>query len=155
MKSIQWHVLAVAFLAGVATQTAGAADPVIKAGLRACPTGTAIGDVGSCGKIWKIGSGEAMLQSDGKLMVQVKGLVLNDASTGEFNGTADGVTHVVGTVLCNGKIAAQTEWAPLSKDGKASINAKLQLPASCIAPTLVVREVWEGKVGGWLAAAGY
>lgn len=155
MKSVRFDVLAVAFLAGVATLNASAADPVIKAGLRACPMGTGIGEVNSCGKVWKIGSGDATLHSDGRLMIQVKGLVLNDASTGEFNGTADGVTHVVGTVLCNGKVAAQTEWSPLSKDGKATVNAKLSLPAACIAPTLVVREVWEGKVGGWLAAAGY
>jgi len=137
------------------SQYASAADPVIKASLRACPTGTAIGDVGSCGKIWKIGSGEAMLHSDGKLSIQVKGLVLNDASTGDSNGTADGVTHVVGAVLCAGAVAAQTEWSPLSKDGTARINAKVSLPTACIAPTLVVREVWDGKVGGWLAAAGY
>lgn len=142
-------------LAATAVPYASAADPVVKASLRACPTGTAIGDVGSCGKIWKIGAGDAMLHSDGKLSIQVKGLVLNDASTGEFNGTADGVTHVVGAVLCAGAVAAQTEWSPLSKDGSARINAKLNLPSSCIAPTLVVREVWDGKVGGWLAAAGY
>lgn len=148
-------LLCAAALGTLAVQGAYAADPVVKASLRACPTGTGIGEVNSCGKIWKIASGEAMLHSDGKLMIKVKGLVLNDASTGEFNGTADGVKHVVGTVLCNGKVAAQTEWSPLSNDGKASVEAKLQLPAACIAPTLVVREVWEGKVGGWLAAAGY
>jgi hypothetical protein len=153
-RTISLSILAFC-LAVAAMPQAGAADSVVKASLRACPTGTAIGDVGSCGKIWKIGSGEALLHSNGKLSIQVKGLVLNDASTGEFNGTADGVTHVVGAVLCAGAVAAQTEWSPLSKDGTARINAKLSLPSSCIAPTLVVREVWDGKVGGWLAAAGY
>jgi len=131
------------------------ADEVIEAQLRACPTGTAIGDVGSCGKIWKLGSGKASLEKSGKLEVELKGLVLNDASVGEFNGTPDGVTHVVGSVLCGGKVAAETEWVPLGKTGDAKINAKLKLPASCIAPTIVVREVWEKKVGGWLAGPGY
>ena len=43
----------------------------------------------------------------------------------------------------------------LAKNGDADIKAQLKMPSNCIAPTIVVREVWEGKVGGWLAAAGY
>ena len=135
--------------------TAAYAGDVIKTELRACPTGVKIGEVNSCGKVWKIGKGEAMLNSNGQFSFETRGLVLNDASTGEFNGTANGVTHVVGTVLCNGAITAETERVPLSKDGNAKYSGKLGLPASCIAPSLVLREVWEGKVGGWLAADGF
>jgi hypothetical protein len=131
------------------------AKDVIEAEFRACPTGTAIGDVPSCGKIWKLKSGKGSVDADGSLKISLKGLVLDDPSVGEFNGTPDGVGHVVGAVLCSGMVAAQTEWVVLAKNGDVKIKAKLKLPASCIAPTLVVREVWEGKVGGWLAAAGY
>lgn len=131
------------------------AGDIIKTELRACPTGVKIGAVNSCGKIWKIGTGEAILHSGGEMAFSTSGLVLNDASTGDSNGTADGVTHVVGTVLCNGDVAAATEWVPLSKNGDAKYRGKIALPASCIAPTLVLREVYEGKVGGWLAAAGF
>lgn len=145
---------------GVVMCTAGLsvsahAKDVVKAEFRACPTGTAIGDVPSCGKIWKIKSGQGSLDANGSLKISLRGLVLNDTSVGEFNGTPDGVGNVVGAVLCGGMVAAQTEWVALAKNGDANIKAKLKLPASCIAPTLVVREVWEGKVGGWLAAAGY
>ena len=135
--------------------TAAHAGDVIKTELRACPTGVKIGEVNSCGKVWKIGKGEASLNSSGAFAFETRGLVLNDASTGDSNGTADGVTHVVGTVLCNGAIAAETERVPLSKDGNAKYAGKLGLPASCIAPSLVLREVWEGKVGGWFAADGF
>ena len=135
--------------------TAAHAGDVIKTELRTCPTGVKIGEVNSCGKVWKIGKGEAMLNSNGAFAFETRGLVLNDASTGDSNGTADGVTHVVGTVLCNGAIAAETERVPLSKDGNAKYAGKLGLPASCIAPSLVLREVWEGKVGGWFAADGF
>lgn len=128
---------------------------VIKVELRACPTGVKIGEVNSCGKVWKIGKGDAMLNANGQFTFETRGLVLNDASTGDSNGTADGVTHVVGTVLCNGAIAAETERVPLSKDGNAKHAGKVGLPASCIAPTLVLGEVWEAKVGGWLAADGF
>ena len=154
MKHTRLSALVLALATGVIAQ-ASQADEIIATQLRACPTGTAIGDVGSCGKVWKIESGEASLESNGKLHIKVTGLVLDDASTGKFNGTADGVTHVVGAILCSGKVAVQTEWAPLSNHGKAQIDVKVNLPSACIAPTLVVREVWEGKVGGWLAAAGY
>jgi hypothetical protein len=148
------------FLLGVMLCTAGLsvsahAGDVVTAEFRACPTGTAIGDVPSCGKIWKLKSGKGSVDANGTLKISLKGLVLNDESVGEFNGTPDGVGHVVGAVLCSGMVAAQTEWVALAKNGDVKVKAKLKLPASCIAPTLVVREVWEGKVGGWLAAAGY
>lgn len=79
---------------------AAQADEILKAKLRPCvKDGTSFGDVGSCGKVWKLGSGEAKLEADGKIKVEVKGLVLNDASTGESNGTPDGVTDVVATVI--------------------------------------------------------
>jgi hypothetical protein len=45
--------------------------------------GSAIGGVNSCGKIWKLKSGKAELKTGGKLKVEVKDLVLNDASVGQ------------------------------------------------------------------------
>lgn len=149
-QKIKWCVLAATTLAIPAV-----AGDVVKVQLRACPTGTAIGDVNSCGKIWKLGSGDASLDAGGKLKASVKGLVLNDTSVGEFNGTPDGVTHVVGAVLCSGAVAVQTDWVPLAKNGDAKIDAQLKMPASCIDPTILLREVYEGKVGGWLAGPGY
>jgi hypothetical protein len=117
--------------------------------LTACPaTKTAIGEVGSCGKIWKIKSGHAKLSADGKLNVEVKGLVLNDASTGEFNGTPDGVDAVAAAVICDGKVAAQSEPALLSKSGDAKISAKVSVPDNCAKPMIAVRERYEGNISG-------
>jgi len=125
----------------------------VKGKLIPCPTKVAIGDVPSCGKVWKLASGTAELKKDGALTAEVKGLVLNDASTGEFNGTADGVDGVAAAVLCGGKVAAQTDVVPLSKDGNAKISTKVTVPADCAAPVIVLRERYEGKIGGWLAAS--
>ena len=149
-------VTSVVLLAGLPA-TASAAD--LKAQLVACPANkTAIGDVGSCGKIWKLKSGEAKLSDDGKLHVEVKGLVLNDETTGEYNGTPDGVDAVAAAVVCSGPngaaVAAQTDVVPLAKNGDAKISAKVSLPKGCIAPVVVLRERYEGKSGGWLAATG-
>lgn len=138
-------------------QSASAAD--FKADLKACLANkTAIGDVGACGKIWKLKSGKASLGADGSLKVEVKGLVLNDETVGEYNGTPDGVDGVAAAVICSGPrgtaVAAQTEVVPLSKKGDAKVNAKVSLPQGCIAPVIVLRERYEGKIGGWLAGTG-
>ena len=70
-------------------------------------------------------SGKAELHKNGKLEVKVKGLVLNDASTGDSNGTPDGVDAVAAAVICSGPngaaVAAQTETVPLSKTGDGGI----------------------------------
>jgi len=126
----------------------------ISGNLTACPTKTAIGEVNSCGKVWKIKSGHAKLTSDGMLNVEVQGLVLNDESTGQFNGPPDGVDAIAAAVLCDGKVAAQTEPVPLSKAGDAKITAKVSVPEGCAKPVIAVRERYEGKIGGWLAATG-
>jgi hypothetical protein len=159
MNRLRISLLASALAAGFTLPSGAAvADDELEARMVACPTKVAIGDVPSCGKVWKLRSGEVELEADGSVEAKVKGLVLDDPSTGEFNGTPDGVDAVALAVLCAGpdghKVAAQTEPVPLSKKGDAQIRAKLSLPARCIAPIVVVRERYEGKIGGWLAAIG-
>jgi len=145
--------LVIAALAACADMEKKGAE--FKGKLTACPaTQTAIGDVPSCGKVWKLVSGEAELERDGDLEAEVKGLVLNDASTGSSNGTPDGVDGVAAAVLCGGKVAAQTDVVPLSKTGDAKVKAKVSVPSDCANPVIVLRERYEGKIGGWLAATG-
>ena len=145
--------LAIVALAGCAEM--GKKGVEFKGHLSACPaTKISIGDVPSCGKAWKLASGEAELEKDGELEVEVYGLVLNDASTGDANGTPDGVDGVAAAVVCGGKVAAQTEVVPLSKQGNAKIDRKVSVPTDCANPVIVLRERYEGKIGGWLAATG-
>ncbi|MCU0868031.1 MAG: hypothetical protein MUF30_00300 [Burkholderiales bacterium] len=154
------RVLAVG--AALCTLSAGARadDDVFEGKLRPCLSdGTAIGGVNACGKRWKLESGEVDLDRDGDIEVEIKGLVLDDATTGEFNGTADGVTQVVVSLVCGGTgkamVVAESERFALTRDGTASFETKLRMPAACIAPVVLVREVWENKVGGWLAVTGF
>jgi hypothetical protein len=145
--------LAIAALAGCAEM--GKKGVEVKGHLAACrATGTSIGDVPPCGKVWKLASGEAELEKDGELDAEVHGLVLNDASTGDANGTPDGVDGVAAAVVCGGKVAAQTDVVPLSKEGNAKIERKVSVPSDCANPVIVLRERYEGKIGGWLAATG-
>ena len=53
-----------------------------------------LGGVNSCGKVWKLGAGQARVDKDGSVNVELAGLVLNDTSVGEFNGTPDGVDAI-------------------------------------------------------------
>jgi len=116
--------------------------------------GTTIGGVASCGKVWKLAAGHADLKPSGKLTFQVKGLVLDDTSTGDANGTADGVDAVAPAVVCGDKVAAQGKPVKLSKNGNAKGSAKLKVPSDCASPVVILRERYEGKIGGWLAATG-
>jgi len=145
--------LAITALAGCAEM--GKKGVETKGHLAACPaTKTSIGDVPSCGKVWKLAWGEAELEKDGELEAEVHGLVLNDASTGDANGTPDGVDGVAAAVVCGGKVIAQTDVVPLSKEGNAKIDRKVSVPIECANPVIVLRERYEGKIGGWLAATG-
>ena len=113
-----------------------------------------MGDVNSCGKKWKIGSSSARVAADGTASVEVSGLVLDDVSVGDANGTADGVDAIAVAVLCGGNVAAQAEPVPLSKQGAAKFEGRLAVPENCSSPMVVVRERYQGKIGGWLAGAG-
>jgi hypothetical protein len=145
--------LAITALAGCAEM--GKKGVEAKGHLTACPaTKTSIGDVPSCGKVWKLAWGEAELEKDGELEAEVHGLVLNDASTGDANGTPDGVDGVAAAVVCGGKVVAQTDVVPLSKEGNAKMDRKVSVPIECAHPVIVLRERYEGKIGGWLAATG-
>jgi hypothetical protein len=140
-------------------QLARAEDHILKGRLTACPSDkTVIGGVNACGKVWALRSGEVEL-GGGKLEVELHGLVLNDASVGSANGSPDGVDAVVAALVCHAtggaSVVAQTEPVALSAKGDAKINAKLDLPKQCFGPAILVRERYEGKIGGWLAATGY
>lgn len=154
MNKLLVATLAIAALAGCAEMNKMMGYEVKSDKLIACPTGKAIGDVPSCGKVWKLASGSAELKKDGSLEVEVKGLVLNDASTGTSNGTPDGVDGVAAAVVCGGKVAGQTDVVPLSKAGDAKVMAKVSMPSDCASPIVVLRERYQGKIGGWLAATG-
>ena len=156
LKSIFGKIVAALVICGFAHV---AAAEEFEAPLVAClSNGTAIGGVNSCGKIWKLKSGKAELKAGGKLKVEVKGLVLNDESVGKFNGSPDGVDAVAAAVICHGPsgatVAAQLDPVPLSKEGNAKAEGKVDLPKGCVGPVIVLRERYEGKIGGWLAGTG-
>ena len=135
----------------------------LRSSLTACRTANSvehrrIGGVLNCGKIWKIKNGSVRLSADGALRVNIKGLVLDDVSTGDSNGTPNGVTGVVAALVCGangGVVVAQTAGVPISVTGEAKIRAFLMPPPQCVAPIVLIREIFDGEVGGWLASTGF
>lgn len=144
---------------GVASRHAWADEEMLKSSMIACPSDkTVMGGVHACGKIWALHDGEAELAQNGHVRVELHGLVLNDPTTAKYNGSPDGVDAVAVTVVCggtNGSVAAQAEPVTLSQKGDATIDVKLTMPAHCFAPVVLVRERYQGKIGGWLAATGF
>jgi len=158
MHKVIISTVAIAGLLGCSEMKKMMHEREVEGNLVACPANkTSIGDVPSCGKVWKLTWGNAELKGDGDIEAEVKGLVLNDTSTGQANGTPDGVDGVAAAVVCStpsgATVAGQTDVVALSKEGDAKIKAHINLP-SCIAPVIVLRERYEGKIGGWLAATG-
>lgn len=144
-----------AALALVSTSIDALSADIVNGQLRACVAEKkAVGDVNSCGKKWKIGSSQVHVMEDGAVNIEVKGLVLDDMSVGDANGTPDGVDAIAIAVLCGGKMIAQADPVTLNKQGDATFAGKLSVPKDCASPVVVVRERYEGKIGGWLAATG-
>ena len=94
-------------------QASGGDNALLKAPLMACPSDkTVIGGVNACGKIWKIDSGEVALNADGKLIVDIRGLVLNDPSVGKSDGSPDGVDALSARMAMFGSIPRSRSRRP-------------------------------------------
>jgi hypothetical protein len=96
--------------------------------------GATIGGVPSGGAPWIVRHGIAVLTDDGRLRVDVRGLVLPSA-----NNTAGPVTGVAASVVCANTVVATSNTANLSTDGDAEIHARLAVPLPCVGAVVLVR----------------
>jgi hypothetical protein len=96
--------------------------------------GLTIAGVASGGAAWVVREGSAVLTDDGRVRVEVRGLVL--PSTG---GTTGPVSAVSASVVCGNVVAATSAAATLSPTGDAEIRAKLAVPSPCIGVVVLVR----------------
>jgi hypothetical protein len=115
--------------------------------------GVKIAGVQSGGAPWVVSRGIAVLNDEGRLRADVRGLILLNL------GTAGPVTAVAASVVCGDAVAATTDSVPLSVDGSAEIHAKLQLPSPCLGTVVLIRAAaFNGTplpaAGPWIAATG-
>jgi hypothetical protein len=115
-------------------------------------TGTAnpIRGVNGGGVPWKLGSAEGRLRADGRLNIEVAGLVL--VSTGvnpspTFRGVVSCLSEAGGTPTT---VNVSTDPVPATMTGNAEIEAKVSLPSPCFAPIVFVTS----GGGAWFAVTG-
>jgi hypothetical protein len=115
--------------------------------------GVTIAGVHSGGAPWVVNHGFAVLNDEGRLRADLRGLILPNL------GTAGPVTAIAASVVCGDAVAATTDSVPLSADGNSEIHAKLQVPSPCLGTVVLIRAAAFNGVplpaaGPWIAASG-
>ena len=144
--AISTIALAGLVLGSVSTTVAGG-PKVLDARLTGIPTGGLVlhGITGG-GVPWKIDEGRAKLFADGRLQVEVRGLVV--ASSG-VNPVATGRA----IVTCSSVAVASTGAVPFSPTGDADVDTSINLPSTCLAPAVFFAGV-TGNGDRWFAVTG-
>ena len=115
----------------------------------------AIAGIAPGGLPWVLTSGHANVSSGGLLEVSVEGLLLGPGSPANLVGTTGPVANVAASVACaNGGIVT-TSAVALSKEGNAHIHQELALPKHCVGAVVLVRAVFGGNAGPWIAVSGF
>jgi hypothetical protein len=131
--------------AGSAAADAGGRHKVFDANMVGLPApGIVVAGVTGAGHAWAIEHGNAKIFSDGRVLVNVEGLVLTPEGTNP-------VTSGRAVVSCNGGATAadivQSDVVPFSADGDAHVNQWLTLPSPCSDPVVFFTNV----AGRWFA----
>jgi hypothetical protein len=86
----------------------------------------------------------------------VRGLLITGTGT-NLDGTTGPVTSVVAALTCEGvtpTIVSSTA-VRLSPEGDAKVHQRITLPATCLAPIVLVRANIVGSTDPWIAATGF
>ena len=108
------------------------------------------------GAPWVIDRGRVQLAADGRIKIQLRGLVIPIAHGTFPANTARPVTTVSASLFCapdSTGPAATTAAVPISADGDAQIKDTLTLPATCLAPTVLIHP--NGGLGAYIALPGW
>jgi hypothetical protein len=118
------------------------------------PAGFALFGVNPGGAPWVIDNGEAKVKRDGRVKVEVEGLVI---PTPPQSGT-NPLSNIAASVFCNGKLVGTTAAVPFSTDGDAEIDATLTtpIPNPCLVPAVLLNPAPGGVVNAatYIAATG-
>jgi hypothetical protein len=136
--------VAVLAVGNVATAVAGG-PKVLDSRLASIPTaGLTLDGVVGGGSPWVIDEGHARLFADGRLEVDIEGLVL---ASSHVNPVTSG--HAI--VTCGGAPVATTDNVPFSPAGDAEIATTVRLPQPCLAPAIF----FTTGTDRWLAVTGF
>jgi hypothetical protein len=134
MQRMSILAVAVCMMAGMFAIGTSADELVFIAPVVGSNPGATIAGVASGGAPWVVRRGIAVLTDEGRLSVDVRGLVLPSA-----NNTAGPVTGVAASVVCANAVVATSNSANLSSAGDAEIHARLSVPLPCVGAVVLVR----------------
>jgi hypothetical protein len=98
------------------------------------------------GAPWVIRRGEAELDANGQLEVDVRGLII--PTTG-----VNPVALLAASVVCNGAVVATTATVPFDTNGNAKIKATVKLPVRCLAPAVLLNP--NGNAATYIGVTGH
>jgi len=137
-------LLAVLTIGSTATAAAGG-QKIFDASMAGLTTpGQVIDGVTAAGAPWSIDEGRATIYANGRVHVEVEGLIVtalgrNPAATGKVR------------VSCNGVPVAETATVPFSTEGDAEVDAIVSLPSPCFGPSVF----FTSSGGSWFAVTGF
>jgi hypothetical protein len=139
--------LLLALAVGAASNAAAGGRKVLDSTMTGLPTGSLVlNGVTGGGVPWTLDQGRAQLFADGRLHVEVEGLVV--AATGVNPVTTGGKA----IVTCSNAPVAETAVFPFSSpEGDATIDTVVDLPGQCLAPAVF----FTTATGRWLAVTGF
>ena len=113
----------------------------------------AIRGINGGGVPWSIESGTGFLRADGRLHIEVKGLIIparGDNPISAFRGVVNCLTPASPT---NG-VNLVTDPLPATTTGDSTIDAMVDLPETCVAPIVFVTNGTGSPPGAWFASTG-
>jgi hypothetical protein len=133
---------------GTVSVTLAGGPKVLDARLTGIPTGgLELHGLTGGGAPWTTDASRAKLFADGRLEVTIDGLVLVSNGTNPIRtGRA--------IVTCSGEAVARSGNVPFSEAGDATVEAKLNLPDTCLAPAVFFVGLTGTGAERWLAVTG-
>ena len=113
------------------------------------PTDLPVHGVAPGGAPWVISKGDLRLRSDGRLHIEVEGLVI------PTRGNTNPVPKLAASLFCGGgdTPVASTDPVDFSPQGNAEIETTIALPAKCLAAVVLLRV--NNASGPFIAASGF
>lgn len=140
--------LLIALALGTVSTAAASGRKVLSSTMVGIPTASlSLFGVAGGGVPWVIDEGSATLTAEGRLHVEVEGLVL---ATTHVNPILTGRA----IVACGGTAVASTDAVPFSGTGDAEVDATVSLPSPCLAPAVFFAGVTTAG-DRWFAVTGF
>ena len=106
------------------------------------------------GAPWVLQRGEVRLKRNGQFRLRLRGLVIPNPPG---DNTPGPVTTVNASLYCGADAdttaAATTDTVPISRQGDANINTTISVPATCLAPLILVHP--NGIAGAYISLEGW